>query len=569
MPKCTRGEFLGLSAALAAGLAHTGSGTAVAQGAAPARVGEPDLILLNGRVLTSDATAPRAEAFAVKDGRFIAVGSSADIGNLKTAKTQVIDATGRTVVPGFIDAHTHPAWGGIEELVGVNCDLRSIAEIKDAIRKRASTTPPGEWVRGFKYDDTKTREGRRLRREDLDEAAPDHPVQIKHRGGHLNWFNSRAFALAKVTVDTPDPPGGAFIRRDGALDGCVAEKALEVIQAIIPTNVTPEQFQAGVALISRQMTATGLTSVHEVECGPAFFTAYQDARAAGDLLFRVYVLVQGYAPIYTTLKASGVRGGLGDEWFRIGGAKWLADGSAQERTMRMSTPYVGRPNDYGILTMTQDEIDAAVDDADHHGYQVGIHANGDVAIDMVLKAYERVKARGAHRRLPYRPRIEHCSLVTPELLTRIKNVGAIPLPFATYIHYHGDKWAEYGDEKMRSMFAHASFLEYGIPVAGASDYIPGPYEPLMAIQSMATRKDFAGRTWGANQRITIDQALQVYTINGAYASYEEHLKGSITAGKFADFVVLEKDPHDVNPDEIKNIGVMRTVVGGKSVHSLE
>lgn len=566
MPKYTRGEFLGASAALVAGLVAHDAG---AQPAAPAeRTAPPDLIVLNGRVLTSDPSQPRAEAFAIRDGRFIAVGRSADIANLRTARTQVIDATDRTVVPGFIDAHTHPAWGGVEGLFSVNCDLRSIAAIKDAIHARAATTPRGEWVRGFKYDDTKTAEGRRLRREDLDEAAPDHPVQIKHRGGHLNWFNSRAFALAGITVDTPDPPGGTFFRRDGQLDGGVAEKALEPMQKVIPSRATPEQYRAGVALIAKEMTAAGLTSVHEVECSPGFLAAYQDARAAGELLFRVYVLVQGYAPIYAALRDAGVRGGVGDEWFRIGGAKWLADGSAQERTMRMSTPYVGRPNDYGILTMTQEEIDTAVDDADRHGFQVGIHANGDVAIDMVLKAYERVAARGPARK-PHRPRIEHCSLVTPDLLRRIKAVGAIPLPFATYVHYHGDKWAEYGDEKMRSMFAHASFLEYGIPAAGASDYIPGPYEPMMALQSLVTRKDVSGRTWGANQRISVDQALQVYTINGAYASFEEHLKGSISPGKLADFVVLEKDPHEVPPDELKNVKVMRTVVGGKTVHSLE
>jgi len=415
---------------------------------------------------------------------------------------------------------------------------------------------------------TKTREGRRLTREDLDEAAPNHPVQLKHRGAHLIWYNSRAFALAGVTVDTPDPPGGKFIRRDGALDGCVAEKANEIFYKVMPMNASPSQFQAGVALIAKQMTAAGLTSVHEVECSPPFLAAYQDAYQAGELRFRVYVLVQGYSSIYTALKNGGIRGGIGDEWLRIGGAKWLADGSAQERTMRMSTPYVGRPNDYGILTMTQEEIDQAADDADAHGFQIGIHANGDVAIDMVLKAYERVKARGP-RRQPYRPRIEHCSLMTPDLLARIKRAGVVPTPFYTYVHYHGDKWAEYGDEKMRSMFAHASFLEHGIPVAGASDYIPGPFEPMMALQSLVTRKDFAGRTWGANQRITVDQALQVCTINGAYASFEEHLKGSITPGKLADFVVLEKDPHDVDPDAIKTIKVVRTVVGGKTVHSLE
>ncbi len=322
------------------------------------------------------------------------------------------------------------------------------------------------------------------------------------------------------------------------------------------------------ALISKSMTAAGLTTVHEAECSPEFLAGYEEAYLAGELRFRVYVLVTGYAPMFKALTGAGLRGGVGDEYFRIGGAKWLADGSAQERTMRMSTPYVGRPNDYGILTMSQEELDHAADEADRYGFQIGVHANGDVTIDMVLKAYEKVKARGPHSPV-YRPRIEHCSLVNPDLLARIKKLGAVPTPFYTYAYYHGDKWVEYGEEKMRWMFAHASFLEYGIPVAGASDYIPGPYEPMMALQSLVTRKDEKGRVWGANQRITVDQALQVCTRNGAYASFEEHVKGAIAPDLYADFVVLEKDPHEVDPDQIIGIKVLRTVVGGKTVHSLE
>ncbi len=526
----------------------------------------PDLILRNGRVYTSDDSMPRAEAFAITDGRFAAVGSSADVMNLKGPGTEVIDAGGRPVFAGFIDAHTHPAWGGVEEISSVNCDLASIALIKAAIRKRALATPKGEWVIGFKYDDTKPVEGRRLRREDLDEAAPDNPVQVKHRGGHVHWFNSPAFALAGVTMATPDPEGGAFFRRDGQLDGGVAEKAQAPFAKVVPKGSTREQRQAGVALMAKLMTAAGLTSVHEVECSPGFLTAYQDAYRAGELLFRTYVLVQGYAPIYQNLKDAGVYGGLGDEHLRLGGVKFLADGSAQERTMRMSTPYVGRPNDFGILTMSQEEIDHAADEANRLGFQIGIHANGDIAIDMVLKAYEKVKAAGA--RPNYRPRIEHCSLVNPDLLKRIKAVGAIPLPFYTYAHYHGDKWVEYGPEKMQWMFAHRSFLDYGIPVAPASDYIPGPFEPMMAIQSMVTRKDFKGRVWGPNQRITVAEAVKICTMGGAHASYEEKVKGSITAGKLGDFVILDQDPHETDPDAIKTIPVVRTVVGGKTVHSL-
>jgi predicted amidohydrolase YtcJ len=187
-----------------------------------------------------------------------------------------------------------------------------------------------------------------------------------------------------------------------------------------------------------------------------------------------------------------------------------------------------------------------------------------VAIDMVLKAYEL--AQRLHPRPDPRPRIEHCTLVTSALLKRIAAAGAIPTPFYTYVYYHGDKWAQYGDDRVRWMFAHRSFLDHGIRVAGASDHVPGPYEPLMAIQSMVTRKDYRGRVWGANQAITVDEALRICTLHGAYASYEEHIKGSIAPGKLADFVVLGADPHQVDPDRIKDIPVIRTVNGGETVY---
>ena len=565
----TRGEFIGLAAA--ASMAGLGSRRSWAETARPStspgsEATDPDLVLLNARVLTSDDAQPRAEAFAVKQGRFTAVGSSDDIANLKTARSHVIDGVGQTIVPGFHDSHSHPAWGGKVEVSSLSLDLRSLAEIKQRIREKAATTPPGEWVVGAKYDDTKVREGRRLTREDLDEAAPEHPVRVVHRGGHTSWYNSKAFAAAGVTIDTPDPEGGFYQRRDGALDGFVAGSANQVFAPFMPPSPGRQELQRGVEVIARMMTAAGLTSVTEAECSPAYFTAYQDAYHAGTLGFRVYVMPQGYSPIYEHLKSAGLYTGFGDDHLKLGAVKWVADGSAQERTMRMSTPFADKPDDYGLLYMEQDEIDAAVEEAHRHRFQVGIHANGDVTIDMVLKSYER--AQRLFPRPDPRFRIEHCSLVTSDLLKRMKAIGAIPTPFYTYVHYHGNKWVSYGEEKMRSMFAHASFLEYGIPVAPASDYIPGPFEPLMAIQSMVTRKDFEGRVWGPNQRITVDQALRICTINGAYASFEADSKGSITAGKLADFVVLEQDPHDTDPDAIKEIKVLRTVVGGEAVHSL-
>ena len=565
MPKINRRDCLGLGALLAApalGLAGPGARNRATI--------DPDLVLVNGRVLTIDPALPAAEAFAVKDGRFVALGSSADMRSLAGRNTAIIDAGQLTVTPGFIDAHCHP--GEPEELYDVNADLRSIREIQDALRRRAQDTPPGHWVRAFKFDDTKLADGRALSRKDLDEAVPDRPARVDHRGGHTSWFNSRAFELAGITRATPDPPDGRFYRDDnGELQGQVAENAREVFEHVgLRAQFTPaeqrQRHQAAMAHMSKRLTAAGLTTVHDAFASSDKIRAYQDAYDAGELLHRAYILAGGMgadAP-FPKLRDAGVHTGLGNEFVRIGPVKFVADGSASERTMRMSTPFVGRPGDYGILTMDQKEIHAAVEDAHRHGWQVGIHANGDVTIDMVLNAYERVLREWPHP--DRRHRIEHCSLINPGLVQRIKATGSIPTPFWTYVYYHGEKWKAYGEEKMRSMFAHRSFLDAGIPVPGASDYSPGPFEPMMALQSLVTRKDYAGRVWGAEQRVMLDEALRIGTINGAHASYEEHAKGSITVGKYADFVILEKDPHAVDPDQLKDIRIMRTVVGGRTAY---
>ena len=568
MKRISRSEFLGFGAALAgAGAAASSSLDALAQSPAQPAITpalEADLVVLNARVYTVDPAQPRAEAFAVKNGRFVAVGSSSDVKNLATARTRVIDAGGQAVTPGFIDTHCHVS--GVGELYSVNANVRRVRELQANLKAKADKTPPGQWVEGNMFDDTKLDVV--LTRRFLDEVTRDHPLVVNHRGGHTSWYNSKAFELAGITKDTADPDHGRFFRDEtGDHTGRVAELARNVFNKIgTRETFTPEQQRergrSGMRYISELLTAAGLTSVHDAGAGRDRILAYEDARANGELRHRAGFLVRGTDTL-AGFKAAGIYYGFGDEWLRVAGVKFAADGSASERTMRMSTPYVGT-NDYGILTMTQQEIEDSVEDAWRHNFRVAIHANGDVTIDMVLKAYERVQKQWP--RTDPRNRIEHCSLVNPDLLGRIKAAGVVPTPFWTYAHYHGEKWKEYGDEKMNWMFAHKSFLDYGIRVPGASDYGPGPFEPLMALQSMVTRKDFNGNVWGPKQRVSLDEALTIATINGAYASHEEHVKGSITAGKYADFVVLGKDPHDVNPDEIKNIDVVRTVVGGKTMH---
>ncbi|MBW8862339.1 MAG: amidohydrolase [Acidobacteria bacterium] len=567
MAKYSRGEFLGFGAVLAGAFTldplRAAAPSAVAQAPAARRGDEPDLLVVNARVLTSDTAAPRAQAFAVKNGRFTAVGSNDEVRNLSAAAATVIDAQQMTIAPGFIDAHSHPS--GVEELFGVNTNLRTVREIQAAIHRKAEMTAPEVWINGFMFDDTKL--DRPLTRRDLDEATTEHPVAVAHRGGHTTWYNSKALTLAGITKDTPDPPDGRFFRENGELTGRVAENARDVFDHVSRTeSVTPDEqrdrARKGMAHMSKLFNAAGLTSVHNAMAVPEQILAYEDCRRSGELTHRAYLMVHHDTPAYTGLKAANIYSGFGDEWIRVGGVKFVADGSASERTMRMSTPFVGT-TDYGILTMTQDQLHEAVDDAHVHNFQVGVHANGDVTIDMVLKAYERALAKWPDPNR--RHRIEHCTLVNADLIRRIKASGVIPTPFWTYVYYHGEKWKEYGDDKLAWMFAHKSFLDAGIRVPGASDYEPGPFEPLMAIQSMVTRKDYKGRVWGASQKVTVDQALTIATVNGAYASHEENIKGSITAGKLADFVVLEKDPHDVDPDQIINIKVNRTVIGGKTV----
>lgn len=561
MADISRRRFFG-SAAVAASLGFVpGAASASTRDA----TGPADLIISGANVITMDPAFPSATAVAVRGQHILAVGSDNDVLNLKGPNTEVVDGRGLTVTPGFIDAHSHPLLA--QEGISANVNLRRISDVKAALAAQASKTPPGEWVLGSMYDDTKFEDGRPLDRSDLDDAVPNHPVFVRHRGGHTAVVNSMAFEMAGISIDTPDPVGGRYFREDGQLTGKIAEpSAMQPFQDVGTWPVLDRAArQRSVLLTSKNMAAAGLTSTTDAWGALEDFVAFQDARAAGEMHYRVSFMPFGNTDVYEGLKLARIASGFGDDMLRIGAVKYAADGSASERTMSRSTPYEGRPDDYGILTMTQEEIDAAVDDAVAHDFRIGIHANGDVAIDRVLNAYERVLQNWEGRNPRFR--IEHCSFVNDSLLKRIKKTGTIPAPFYTYAYYHGNKWTEYGEEMMESMFAHRSFLDYGIPVAPASDFTPGPYEPMMAIQSMVTRKDAKGRVWGPSQRISVSEAMQICTMNGAYASFEEDIKGSLTPGKLADIVILESDPHDVDPDSIVDIKVLRTILGGKTTYS--
>jgi predicted amidohydrolase YtcJ len=532
---------------------------------------DPDLVVLNAKVYTMDTAFPRAEAFAASAGRFVAVGKSADIKALTGKRTQTFDAKGMTIVPGFTDCHNHAGGDTLlyEVLVGnpFEVEFVTIASIIDKLKAKAHNTPAGTWVEGYFHDDTKLKDKRPLNVHDLDQVSAEHPVAVHHRGGHTSFYNSKALELAGITKDTPNPPGGTFDKdANGALNGRVTDRARAALNRVgqRPTFSPAQMAQRdrdGLAHISKQFVRYGLTSVHH-EGGD--LSALQEVRARGDLHHRVSYEASGR--VLDAMMASGIMTGFGDEWIKFGAtSEHTVDGSFSERTMALSVSYPGVTPPYkGNITETQDELNAWVERVHRSGIQVNCHANGDVAIDMYLTALER--AQTLFPRADARPKITHCTLINADLVRRIKAVGAVPAMFTTYAYYNSDKFPFYGEELMKRCMAYRTLLDAGVPAAAGSDFSPGPFAPLMGIQGMVTRTGWDGKTWGANQRISVDEALTVNTINGAYASHEEQSKGSITAGKLADFVVLADDPHTVSNDKIKDIQVVRTVVGGSTVY---
>jgi len=522
---------------------------------------DPDVILYNGRVYSGQPENPEAAAIAIRDGRILAVGADREVMALAGKQTRRIDLTRRRVLPGFNDAHAHPWLGGVAQLKNVACDKSSIEEILAALRTRAAQTPPGQWVRGYLYDDGKT--PRPLTRADLDAAVPDHPAIVTHRGGHTGYANSLALAQAGASATTPDPPGGRFDHgADGQLNGRVADKAMEAVLQKIPDTLTRDDHRRGVALISKLYASYGVTSACEADATPDGLQGYQDARDSGELLFRAYCLM-GVAYLDRYI-AAGLHTGFGDSMVRIGGIKQYADGSISERTAWLAQPYIGIPNYFGVESGTRESLYENSRRAWIAGFQLATHANGERAIDRMLGVYEQL-SRELPRRDP-RFRLEHCTVVTPELIARIRAVGAIPIPFAGYVNFHGDVMHFYGDERTNRMFAYRSFIDAGLRPPTSSDYTASPPSPLLWLYSMTTRRDPTGHVWGAAQRITLAEAVRSATLDGAYASFEEHDKGTIEPGKLADLVVLKEDPFTSPAEHWQDIKVERTMLGGRWVY---
>jgi hypothetical protein len=538
---------------------------------APAAHADPTLVI-NAKVITVDAAHPSAQAFAYENGRFIAVGTNAQILKLKGPASEVIDLKGRTVTPGFDDAHLHPqaifdenspyyrVWLGSDK-------VKTMDELVAALKRKAAITPPGAMISGYGYNDVTL--GRHPNRHDLDKVSTTQPVIITHGSGHITVVNSYVLEQAGVTKDTPDPPGGAFDRdSDGTPNGVLRESARGALEkgrrngaGVNERSRIPHDAQLqGYMNCFRQYSGKGITSVGVAGGSPASFRLFQELRDQGNPV-RVGLMI--YSQYYDQIEAAGIERGFGDDHLRITAIKNFQGNSLSGRTAWLSEAYSDRPGYFGIPpARSQEQLNADFQKWWNAGWQVATHSNGDREIDMVLTAIEHAEAQNP--RPDARWRIEHASIMNQSLLDRAKKDGVI-LVFHSYMWEYGNILESYGPKRLAMMHAYRTAIDMGIHVAGHSDSPISAADPLLRIQDMVTRKSQQGVVLGGNQRVSVDEAIKVWTLDGAYATFEENIKGSITPGKLADFVVLEKDPRKVPPDTIKDITIDATYLGGQKV----
>jgi len=537
---------------------------------------EATLLLKNGRIRTLDEKGTITEALVVLGDRIVAVGSNRDMAVLAGRGTERLDLGGRTVLPGFIDTHEHLSdFAEMTLEVDVSPDrIKSLGELLEAIRLEGDRLPRGEWIRASLYDDTKMEEGRLLTRDDLDTVAPRHPVIVEHVSGHWGIVNSEALARGGIEETHPDPPGGRLGRDSatGRLSGQLVETALFRFayesmsrEPVVVPPFAPGVRKQAVVKASGVLNSAGITSVTDALVSPSYVTTYLDMAADGSLPLRVNLLISCF--FLEDLEKLGLSGRWGNESVRSTGVKIILDGAIAGRTAALREGYADDREDHGVLVIEeQDTLDKLVDRIHRLGYQACIHANGDMAIEMALDAIER--SQKAFLREDPRHRIEHCTIVNEAILEKMRRLGAMAIPFGSYVWQHGEKLTRcYGPERIPMMFAHRSFLERGIKVAGSSDHPCGLHEPLLGIQTMVTRQASSGEVLGPNQKITVEEAMKMYTAYAAYASFEEKIKGVLKPGRLADMVVLAEDPWEVDPSLLGGIGVDMTILGGRVVYA--
>ena len=528
-----------------------------------------DLILTGGVVHTVDANDSIAEAVAVADGRILAVGSNGDAEATAGPNTRRVDLQGRSLTPGFIDAHHHfVGVGGAEDAIDCKAPgMQRIDALMEEVRKRAETLPPGTWIRGRGYDQSRLAEQRHPNRHDFDPVSPEHPVVFTRTCGHIQAVNSRALEAAGIDPHTPDPDGGRYDRDDdGSINGVCYERACGPIQAA--SAPTADELRRWLLAANEADLASGLTSIHDaggMTGAPAGIA--QELSASGQLQVRIYsfVTVNASDHPHVGILETGYHTGFGNDRFKLGAFKVMTDGSSSGPTAATREPYTSDDSSCGIAYWQQEELDDLVGRAHRAGWQCTVHAVGDKAIEQTLNAMERAMREFPRENL--RHRIDHCGITPPDLQARITQLGITPVMQPAFFWEFGDGYIRnYGRHRADVMFPAKSLLDAGVVVAGSSDSPVTDYRPLFGIEQALTRATSDGDVCSPGEQVDLDTAIRMHTRNGASAAFEEHIKGTIEPGKLADLAVLSADIRSVPPGEMRDLPVAMTISGGEVVH---
>lgn len=525
-----------------------------------------EIILHGGPVITVDKDNSIAEAVAIADGRILHVGSKESTLKLAESSTKLIDLNGRSLIPGIIDSHLHMAIHGINA-TAVDCRpsaVTSIDDIKEAVKAAAQKAPKGQWIRGWGYDHSKLKENRHPNKWDLDEVSPDNPVILTRVCNHISVHNSNSLAMAGITDRSIPPEGGTFELIDNQVSGVMFENAhMEMMKVSMPSK---EEMVRGMEVASKGLLEEGITSVHDSGgYGPVQMAAFQEAIASGKVKQRIYSMVFSFienTKLVNDYLDIGIHTGFGNERHKLGPIKLMIDGSSSGPTAATLKPYTSNPDSCGIMSMEQDEIDEIVMRAHKGGWQITCHAVGDKAITAIIDAMER--AMKAHPRENVRHRIEHSAMMNDALMDRIKKLGIIPVPQPVFLYEFGDGYlVNYGQDRAYRMFPCKSFIEEGVPCAGSSDCPITYSNPFLNMYMAVNRKTQTGQIINDQECVEITDALRMFTYNGARASFEENIKGSIEPGKLADLVVLSEDILKTPKEELLNIKADITMINGK------
>ena len=535
-----------------------------------------DLIITNAKVWTVDKAHPTAQAVAVLGDHIIAVGSNADVEALRGHDTKVIDAGGKLLLPGFNDAHVHFVGGGLQlDSVQLN-DATSTEEFVRRIGEQARKTPKGEWMQGGDWDETKWNSAGLPTKELVDPVTPDNPAFLGRYDGHSALANSAALRLAGITAKTPDPPGGTIVRdAQGNPTGDLKDAAKDIVLRVIPPLSHDQRLRA-MRRALEYAASLGVTSVQHMNDEES--DSFADIRAYGELLqsseltTRVYV-----APAisdWQNLAKIGIRHAFGSSFLRTGGLKGFADGSLGSGTAYLFDPYSDEPSNSGLLRNQMQPLSQMRDwmmQADAAGLQICTHAIGDRAISMILDLYTEVAT--AHPGIERRFRIEHAQHMAAKDFARFAQLGVIA-SVQPYQAIDDGRWAEarIGHDRASRTYAFRTFLNHGVHLAFGTDWDVAPLNPILTVYAAVTRATLDGKNpngWFPEQKLSVAEAVEAYTMGSAYAEFQEKDKGSIAPGKLADMVLLSDDIFSIDPAKIRGVKVLKTIVGGRLVWDVD